>query len=161
MKCCQHNRIFMVTMCVLIIFSIGLTGCTDAAGKELLPTFAPIFEGLNAPPVEVTIGQISDNYEIDPIAADDKYRRKRFCFYNVEVEEVDDSNTKRFFMAGNVKFFLRSTSMMQNVEPGFVLNLIGECKGLVGASREIVTVNDCWVESVVGDLGIDEPANIY
>jgi hypothetical protein len=39
--------------------------------------------------------------------------------------------------------------------------LIGECKGLVGASREIVTVNDCWVESVVGDLGIDEPANIY
>jgi len=157
MKCYQRNHIFMVTMCILIIFSIGITSCTDTESTTVIPTF----EGLNAPPVEVTIVQLCDNYETDPIAADDKYKRKRFCFYNVEVEAVDDNNTKRYFMAGNVKFILRSTSMMQNVESGFVLNLIGECQGLVDMSGEIVTINDCWVESVVGDLGIDEPVDTY
>lgn len=77
------------------------------------------------------------------------------------MQEVDENNTKRYFITDNVKFILNSISMMQNVEPGFVLNLIGECRGILAASKDIVLINNCWVESVIGDLGTDEWVDTY
>jgi hypothetical protein len=50
---------------------------------------------------------------------------------------------------------------MQNVEPGNVLNLVGECLGFDGMSKEILAIKNCWAEGVNCDLGEDEPFNQY
>ena len=74
---------------------------------------------------------------------------------------MDNRITKPYFISGNAKFYLRNTSLMRNVEPGFVLNLVGKCPGFLDSSGETVTINDCWVESVIGELGVDELFDIY
>ena len=157
MKYCRCKHFLIVAMCILIVVSIGITGCADTVNANVIP----IYEGIKQIPEEITTAQIGDDYATDPVAADDKYKGKRFCFYNVEVQEVDENSTKRYFITDKVKFVLNSLSMMQNVEPGFVLNLTGECQGLLTASRDIITINYCWVESVIGDLGMDEWVDTY
>jgi len=148
----------------LLISLIGVTGCTNTESDFVFTEFE---EPPLKPPIEVTVDQLYEDYMTDPAAADDKYKRERLCFYEVEVEKVvdriysGDRYVKEYFINGNVKFVLRSASMMQNVKPGYVLNIVGECQGLQGMPREIVAIYDCWVESVIGDLGTDEWVDVY
>jgi len=70
------------------------------------------------------------------------------------------------FISGSVKFELRREDygIMQNIEEGYVLNIVGECRGLIsgGYDREpYIFVNDYWVESVIGDLGTGEWVDPY
>ena len=157
MKIRNHNNFSILITCILVTSAIGMFGCNNPENIQAVPKF----EELSLPPIESTITQVFGEFEIDPIAAHDKYNGKRLCFYNIEVEEVDTRSTKRYFISGNGTFYLRSTSLMQNVEQGFVLNLVGFCQGFLDASREFIVINDCWVESVVGDLGTDEWVDTY
>lgn len=155
MKRCKFRCIFMISLCILLTSLIGITGCSNGESGIALADF----EELSLkPPIELTISQLYEDYVNDPIAADDEYKGKRLCFMEVKVENVFDFGTsvKQFFITGNVKFVLRSSSKMQNVVPGNVLNLVGECKGLENTPREVVTFKDCWVEGVNCDLGGDE-----
>lgn len=70
MKYCRCKQFLIVAMCILVVASIGITGCADAVNANVIPTF----EGLKQLPAEITIGQIYDDYATDPIAADDKYK---------------------------------------------------------------------------------------
>lgn len=160
MRHCQFGYIFILTSCILIISLIGITGCINPGDDFVLADY----EELSLkPPIELTIGQLHEEYITDPIAADDKYKWERLCFYEIEVEEVIDYGTsiKQYFITDNVKFILRSGSKMQNVEPGNILNLVGECRGFDGVSKEILTIKYCWAEGVNCDLGEDEPFNQY
>ncbi|UCE97990.1 MAG: hypothetical protein JSV74_01295 [Dehalococcoidia bacterium] len=157
MKIRYLDQLIILLICILVIIAFGVIGCNNTEKVQAVPKF----EELSLPPIEVTIAQVFDEFEIDSIAAHDKYNGKRLCFYDIEVEEIDTRSTKRYFISGNGKFYLRSTSLMQNVEPGFVLNLVGFCQGFSDISRELIVINDCWVESVVGDLGTDEWVDPY
>jgi hypothetical protein len=157
MKMRNSKLIAILVILILVVSANGMLGCNNTDNVQAVPKF----EELRLPPIEVSMAQVYGEFEIDPIAAKDKYNGKRLCFYNVEVEEVDSRSTKLYFISGNTKFYLRSTTLMQNVEPGFVLNLVGECQGFLDSSREYITVDDCWVESVVGEIGTDEWVDPY
>lgn len=47
---------------------------------------------------------------------------------------------------------------MQKIEEGFVLNVVGECYGLL---EGFIYIGDCWIESIVGDLGTIDGEGIY
>jgi hypothetical protein len=97
-----------------------------------------------------------------------KYCEKRFLFSEIEVEEVfgrdyTDNHgqityVQEYFLVGTAKFKLRDFGIMQNIEEGFVLNIIGECRGLL---KGFVYIEDCWVESIIGDLGTSNWEGIY
>ncbi len=55
-----------------------------------------------------------------------------------------------YIMIGLVKFRLRDFSVLQNIEAGYVLNIVGESRGLL---RGFVIIKYCWVESIEGDIG--------
>jgi hypothetical protein len=94
-------------------------------------------------------------------AADAKYKWERLLFYEVGVEEVvsetfydggreeDREIINLYFITGLVKFTPQNFGIMQNIEEGYVLNIVGECRGLF---KGFVIIRDCWVESVIGDL---------
>jgi len=149
---------------ILILFSIiALTGC---AKHEL---FIPEYNTLNPPPEEITIGQLQSDYRVNEIAANAKYKGERLLFNEVEVEQLGGQWVyiglgewifeKTYFVSGSIKFRLRGEdyAIMQSIEEGYVLNIVGNCRGLVpgGYGEEpVVLVTDCWIESVVGNLGI-------
>ena len=113
----------------------------------------------------------------DETAADAKYKGERLLFNEVEVEEVDshlvhvgggeEVRLKYFFIIGFVQFYLRDFDIMQNIEVGYVLNIVGECRGLVSGlwwysdGEPLLLVNDCWVESVIGDITTGGEIDIY
>jgi len=162
---------FLTTLAISISCIVGFNGCTSGGGSHVT---VPEFEGIGPPPIEVTIDLLYADYvanEEDTIA---KYSEKKLLFSGVEVEEVVGNYfmmadamgagelvyVKLHFTAGDVKFKLREEyfGIMQNIEEGYVLNIIGKCEGL----REgVIVVDDCWVESVVGDLGTDEGLDFY
>ena len=73
-----------------------------------------------------------------------------------ELKYVDphgfDTYLKEYFISGKVKFVevLDYYVVMQNIEVGYVLNIVGVCQGL---KQDYVYIGDCWIESVKGDLG--------
>jgi hypothetical protein len=146
---------------VLCTSLITLPGCTPTEDSSLT---SPL-DGEIVPPLVVTIDQLYAEYMADEVAADAKYKWKRLAFYEVVVEEVFGSISyfdfgyeafrKTHFMSGSVIFtdLLDFEVAMQNIEVGFVLNIVGECRGLKDGS---VSISDSWVESVKGDLGTVE-----
>lgn len=156
MRICQNRYISIATICILATYLIGTTGCSNTKGNIVLADY----EELSLkPPIELTTDQLYEEYMADPIAADDKYKWERLCFYEVEVEEI--VGHLQYFITGNVKFVLQSSSKMQNVEPGNVLNLVGECRGFENTPGEVVAIRGCWAEGVNCDLGEAEPFNQY
>ena len=169
MKYGRLNRLFPITMAILVVGLICLSGCTESAGSSFV---VPTFEEPGPPPMEVTVDQLYQEYMSDEAAADAKYKGERLLFYEVEVEQVvgkylmmaeeaaDLDFAKLYFTAGFVKFRLRGEDfgIMQNIEEGYVLNIVGECRGL---QKEFIAIEDCWVESVIGDLGTGEEVDYY
>ena len=161
--------IFLATVAVLAGSIIGF-GCANNTEST---SAAPEFEELGPPPVEVTVDQLYAEYMADKAAADAKYKGERLLFHEVEVEQVDGYFEyiglgewvfeKISFISGPVKFELRGEyyGTMQNIEEGYVLNIVGEGWGLQGRSRDIVAIYNCWVESVIGDLGTNEEFDYY
>ena len=154
------NKTLLVSTLILTGL-IVLTGCTR---QEL---FIPEYYHLNPPPEEVTITQLLSDYLDNEITADAKYKGKRLLFNEVEVELVDGLWVyiglgewifeKAFFYSGSVKFFLYGDDydIMQNIEEGYVLNIVGECQGLFYKAydkKPYVIVDNCWVDNVSGNL---------
>jgi hypothetical protein len=120
-------------------------------------TFAPI--------LYVTIDQVTNEYKLDPIKADSKYKGQRLLFNSVTVDEVHKiwsdrpgsiSATVDYFRSGGIRFeLLDYRGAQQRVQVGFVLKLDGICQGLVG---DLVEIRDCSAESIVGDIGVGLPA---
>lgn len=173
MKYWKTKSHFLVIIGILAISLMSLSGCAK-------PTyFIPEFVYPGPPPIEVTIDQIYADYMVDEAAAYAKYKGERLLFTEVEVEELGgyyvyigmgmEVFVKTFFTAGHVKFELRGEDLgiMQNIEQGYVLNIVGECQGLVSkvwniiGGEPLLFVNDCWVGSVVGDIGTSVYVNVY
>ena len=171
MKYGRLNRLFPITIALLVVALIGLSGCSENAESSFV---VPTFEEPLPPPVEVTIDQLYQEYMADEAAAEVKYKGKGLLFYEVEVEQVvgnymmmaealgaaSEEYVKLYFTAGFIKFRLRGVDfgIMQNIEEGYVLNIVGECRGLY---KGFVIIDDCWVESVIGDIGTGGEVEFY
>ena len=161
------------TCAISTICIIGINGCTSDGGGTI---DVPEFEEIRPPPIEVTIDQLYADYLANEVSANAKYRDGKLLFYDIEVEEVvgnyfmmsealgaasgDLTYVKLHFYSGVAKFKLREEyfGIMQNIEEGYVLNIIGECEGL---KEGFLVIDDCWVESVIGDLGADKELDFY
>ena len=140
----------------LMASTLTSAGCSNKA--YLFPPPLTLTPG----PISVTIEQISNEYRVDPVGADNKYLGKKLLFDQVVVDGIHTiynspgaampfTLTIDYFTVGNVSFqLLDFLGALQNVQVGYVLRLEGTCRGLVGG---FVRVNECWYQSIKGDLG--------
>ena len=157
MDYCKFKHPLLVAIFTFLIGLMVISGCTANTPSIAPPMFSEI-----TPPQEITVDQLYAEYMADEAEADAKYKWKRLLFNEVEVEEVFgvvsyfdfgyEAYRQTHFTNGNVKFadLLDFDVAMQNIEVGYVLNIVGECRGLKGGK---VSIHHCWVESVKGDLG--------
>jgi hypothetical protein len=138
----------------IVVFALALTGCTTVT-TTVIPTPATLVES----PPGVAIDQIYHDYIADPAATDLKYGRQRLMFTNITVEDVvgrlygqpcgPGVHIKEYFISGSAKFYLTDINLLQSVESGYILNVIGDYRGF---SEDFILIENCWVESVVGNL---------
>ena len=159
MKYRKFKHPFIAAIGSFLVGLIGITGCTGSIESSfVLATFSEP----GPPPTEVTVDQLYAEYMTDEAAADAKYKWERLLFTEVDVEEVvgkiyvdqhgDPVFLNDYFISGHIKFVEVQDFfiVMQNVKEGYVLNITGDCQGLI---QGFVYISDCWLESVVGDLG--------
>ena len=152
-------------MAILVINLIGFTGCTGNAESTLV---APEFEEPGAPPIEVTVEQLYAEFVDDEEAAKAKYKGQRLSFIGVTVEDVSNSFyaenptdlTNVYVLNGSVEFRPRYNVDTELVREGFVLDIVGEVRGLFGVNKDRLIVKNCWINIVEGDIGAyyGEPA---
>ena len=154
----MKTKLGLLLLCLSSVFIGALVLATDfskASGS------APIYQ-IDSPPVEVTVDELCDAYFSEAATIETSYYGKRLLLAEVEVIDIQAGNyysggrTQSFkisFTNGNTRFELRDLLIMQSVEVGYILNIVGTCRGI---SRDRVLVSDCWVESVVGDIGLGE-----
>ena len=153
MKLRNHLSTAVIVVNVMV-FALALAGCT-AVTTTVIPTPANYVES----PPGIAIDQIYHDYIADPAAADLKYRNQRLMFANITVDEVfgrlygqpcgPGVYIKEYFISGSAKFYLTDIDLLQSVESGYILNVIGDYQGL---SEHFILIENCWVESVVGNL---------
>ena len=171
MKYRRFIHLFLVLTAIMAISLMIFSGCMSTV-KETF--FIPEFKEPRQPPIEVSVAQLWADYMVDKAAADAKYRGARIFFPHVEVEEVITASEqlsdgslatlKVYFTIGPVKFSLRELGIMQYIEPGYVLNIVGECEGMRSgliSGTPYVYIYNCWVESIEGYIGTPESVDIY
>ncbi len=159
----MKTRLGLLFLCLSSVLVVALVLATDFSKAS---ASNPIYK-IESPPVEVTVSELCAAYFNDPATAGSTYQSKRLLFTEVEVTGIMAGNyysggqTQSFkisFTNGRTRFELRDPLIMQSIEVGYILNIVGECRGI---SRESVLIFDCWVESVFGDLGIGELSTGY
>jgi hypothetical protein len=167
----RYSIRLLTILSILITCIVIFTSCTNGESNSIV---VPEYQGIGPPPLEVTIDQVYADYANNEVDADAKYSEEKLLFSEIEVDEVfgnyfqmgealgagDLSYVKLNFAAGVAKFTLREEyfGVMQNIEEGFVLNIIGQS---IGLREGLLIIDDCWVESVTGDLGIGEELDFY
>lgn len=162
----NHFRViglFLTTIAILAIGLIGFGGCNSNAENTLV---IPEFEEPGPPPIEVTIDQIYEEYITDEAAANAKYQGKRLSFTNVEVEKIrskfaDSSQDPLIFIVNNyVEFRPRYITDTVFVREGYVVDIVGEARGVFGIGYSYLIVENCWVKIVEGEIGTvyEDPA---
>ncbi len=141
----------LIFISILVIGIVSLAGCTNTVA--MVPATLPNAMEIVPPPPELTIDQISSEYSTDEAAADTKYRGEYLIFNEIEVEEVGfaPGGAKAYFKSGNVRFQLQDQAIMQTIEPGYILNLEGQCLGF-NITKDHIKIDVRWVESVKGDI---------
>jgi len=159
------SLVFMATVLILSV-SIVFYGCQN--NSQVIPVYNPI----SKTPLEVTIDQIYTEYMANETAADDKYYGERLLFYGVTVEEVGHlfnwgNNEVYFgithFITDNIQFNPRYTVDLDNLNEGFVVDVVGECKGLKHSffGDPILQIDDCWIKIIEGGPGVSFGEEYY
>ena len=162
----RHHRFrvpFLVTMGILAVGLIGLSGCsstTFVAQTYQAPILPPI--------IEVTVDQLYAEYMADEAAADAKYKGKRLMFAEVAVEGVhghfstgqdflDNLMTDRetafdyFVMIGSVRFEPRNPQYIYGIQVGDVIDIVGYIQGM--SEDGTILIKDCWIKIISGGEG--------
>jgi len=154
--------LFLATIAILAVGLIGFGGCAGNAENALV---IPEFEEPEPPPIEVTIDQLYEEYMTDEAAANAKYKGKRLLFTNVEVEEIntffpDSAQDPIIYIVNHsVEFRPRYWIDTVLVREGFVVDIVGEVRGVFGLENYYLVVENCWVKIVEGDIGMGEVGN--
>ena len=143
---------------IIIIIAIIFVDISNDPNPKLVYPFSYQPMKLESAPIEVSCDELYNEYLNDEKAADKKYKNKRLLFSNMEVTDITTYNTLSggellpfisCFSSNDIKFQLSNPYIMQSVEVGYILNLVGDCRGL---SQDHIFIWDCWAESVSGDL---------
>jgi hypothetical protein len=157
MKTFKTNIKVIVSFIFLLSALLVLIGCARA---EL---FVPEYTGFTPPPDEITTEQLLSDYRADEVAADDKYKGKRFLFTDIVVEGltvfiVDPATDPNIYIVNNsVEFRPKFNVDTALVREDFVVDILGSVRGLFGTDNSFVIVEDCWIGVTEGDVGGDIP----
>lgn len=155
----NYSKVIGLFLATIAILAVGLIGFGGCAGNGEAIAVIPEFEEPEAPPIEVTIDQLYEEYMTDEAAANAKYKGKRLLFTNVEVEEinsisVDSANPPiNYIVNHSVEFRPRYTKYTALVREGFVVDIVGEVRGVFGMEHYYLVVENCWINIVEGDIG--------
>lgn len=150
--------LFLVTITICTVGLISLVGCTgEAESSEVIPEFTE----LGPPPIEVSTNQLYAEYITDEAAANAKYEGQRLAFTNLKAEAiksvfVDSANASIIYVVNNsVEFRPRYNVDSAWVRQGYVVDIVGEVRGLFGMTKRFLVVEDCWIRIVEGEIGIE------
>lgn len=155
----KTGYLLLFSVSIIVIIAIMVIDIYDDPTLKLAYQFDNVMTEVEPPPTEISCDELYSAYLEDEMTADAKYKNKRLWFSNVEVTDVAAYYTlsggellpvKTSFCSKNIKFQLSNPYIMQNVEVGYILNIVGQCTGL---SQNYVFIWDCWANSVVGDIG--------
>ena len=150
--------LFLTSIIISTVGSVSFAGCADNAEDN---TVIPAFTELGPPPVEVTAYQLFEEYITDEAAANAKYDGKRITFVNVKVEilhsvQIDSANPPILYPVSNsVEFRPRYMTDSAWVREGYVVDIVGEVRGLFGFEQRYLVVDDCWMKIIEGEIGIE------
>jgi len=138
---------FIVSLLVVMLV-ISLSGC---AGTSLA---APRPLMIGPSPIIVEMKPVYDEYISNTAAADAKYYGRQLQFNSLTVDKVLRTGGRApsandNFMVGDFKFKLRYPSDLQNLTAGTIVDVVGECRGMMFGYILIV---DCWIKVVGGVL---------
>ncbi len=159
MKYFKAIGLFLVT---IAIFAVGLIGFSACAGNTEIAADIPEFEVLEAPPIEVTIDQLYQEYLTDEAAANARYEGKRLLFTNVVVERLDHFATDPSANVPNIYIVNDSVEFrprywywadVATIREGFVVDIVGTPRGLFGIEQQYLVVEDCRIFIIEGDVG--------
>jgi len=142
-------------LAIILIIMLGNIACTPGTKFTAPPALelAPL-------PITVDMDKIWQEFETNPSAALQFYRGKRLYFKNVVPEFVSSYylNARAFnniYLAmGNFEFRPRYATDIDGILPGFSVDVVGECLGVISGK---LIITDCWVKVLGGDLGDIKP----
>jgi hypothetical protein len=145
------------------IFGAGLIGFSGCAGNSEITPVLPDYQVLRTPPIEVTIDQLYQEYITDEAAAIAKYEGRRLLFSNVLVEEINNvhvdpetGNVRDIYIVNNfVEFRAKFWTDVAFIREGFVVDIVGEPRGIFGIKENYLVVGDCRIFIIEGDLDFD------
>jgi len=150
-------KLIVVTATVII-----LSGLFVMAGCQSEEQDTPVYVPIESLPLEITIDQLYADYMADEAAANDKYRGERLLFYGITIDEVSTIigpeglvRYNEHIIANGVQFIPRYTSDLDDVGVGFVLDIVGECRGFIwpiSSSEPLLLMSECWVNTIEGGI---------
>ena len=158
----MKNKLPLVILLIIGSIIIVLFLATDLGGQkteDFFNSYAVKPLVLQAAPAQINPDDVYLEYITDEQSADIKYKNKRLAIPNVEVSEITTYSTLssgeiRYFTSSfgsdKLKFKLSNPYVMQSVQVGYILDIEGECRGMIDGNVVFV---DCFAKSVVGDLG--------
>lgn len=147
------KTIIFLTFTLLLLNIIMITAC--GSDEQVVPVYQPVA----APPEEVMVEQLLSDYLTDEVAADAKYDGKRLLFINIEVEKIiaywpTSADDPIIYIVNNsIEFRPRYFVDTVYVREGFVVDIVGEVRGLFGIEDRYLVMENCWVKIVEGDIG--------
>lgn len=133
----------------VLIFSLAsATGCSGSSEFA-----APEFVEQQDTVIVITPAQLYAEYTADEAAATAKYKGKRLSFIGVTAERVsnylyDPRATEFYVIVDSVYFEPMYLDYIDSVLEGFVLDIVGEVRGLIFGT---LYISGCWIEIVEGD----------
>jgi hypothetical protein len=149
---------FLCSASVIVLIAVFVVDFSSNPVQSVIYQVEP-------PPEEITCEEICSAYLANETNADGMYKDKRFFFSSIEVDDITMSERtsggeffffKSSFTSDNVTFSLQDLSIMQNVEVGFIVDVVGWCRG---QSRDGICITDCWIRGVSDDLGTGTQIN--
>jgi len=147
----KFKKIVVFNFILFLSSLIVLTGC---ARYEM---FVPEYKKFTKPPDTITTEQLLSDYLADEVAADTKYKGKRFLFTNVKVEALNVNIVNSAYdpdisiINYYVEFMIRFNEDTPIIKEGFILDILGDIRGLFGTGNHYIIVDNCWIGIVEGD----------
>ena len=145
----------IVRIFIALFFLFSIMALINACGGD--SEFIPVYQPVATPPEEITVNQLVNSFLENDLV---KYEGKKLLFSGVEVEKIntvfiDSANVSYIYPVNNiVEFRPRYRTDTELVREGYVLDIVGELRGVFGITNPYIIVDDCWVKIIEGDLNV-------
>ena len=151
------NNRWAALLATLALSTFMISGCSNPSAFT-----PPSASTIDDAPIELTPGQLWDEFQADPAATKAKYAGKRLHFARVKVETMsflgEPPDTDLFVQEGLVKFRVAVPDYLQRVREDYVVEVVGE---LWDMQLAYLIVRDCWLKVVDPPGGDPNPPPEY